>query len=173
MNIDELKARIRDIPDFPQKGIIFKDITTLIKDRHAFRTVMDHLYGRYRHSHLDAIVGIESRGFIFGAALADRLGLGFITARKPGKLPAETISQSYDLEYGQATLEIHKDAISNGKKILIVDDLLATGGTLGAACQLVEQLGGKVAEVWVLIELSFLEGRKKLAGYPFFSLIQY
>lgn len=173
MDIDELKARIRDVPDFPKEGIIFKDITTLVKDRHAFRTVMDHLYGRYRHSNLDAIVGIESRGFIFGAALADRLGLGFITARKPGKLPAETISQSYDLEYGQATLEIHKDAINEGLKVLVIDDLLATGGTLAATCQMIERLGGKVEEVWVLIELLFLEGKKKLAGRPFFSLIQY
>ncbi len=173
MDIEKLKQKIRNVPDFPQKGIVFRDITTLIKDPQAFKMVIDHLYDRYKKDNLDAIVGIESRGFIFGAALADRLGTGFITARKPGKLPADTLKESYDLEYGQASLEIHKDAITDGMKILIVDDLLATGGTLEATCKLVERLGGDVVEIWVLIELSFLDGRKKISGYPFFSLVQY
>jgi adenine phosphoribosyltransferase len=173
MNSEELKSKIRSIPDFPQKGIIFRDITTLVKDPDAFRYVIDHLYERYKDKKLDAIVGIESRGFIFCGALADRLKVAFIPARKPGKLPAETISESYDLEYGKATLEMHKDAIKRGMRVLVVDDLLATGGTIEAACKLVERLGGEVVEIWVLIELSFLNGRKKIAKYPCHSLIKY
>ncbi|MHA1744200.1 MAG: adenine phosphoribosyltransferase, partial [Candidatus Heimdallarchaeota archaeon] len=132
MNIEQLKKKIRNIPDFPKKGIVFRDVTTLIKDPRAFKAVIDHLHERYKDCSIDAIVGVESRGFIFGGVLADRLGVGFIPARKPGKLPAETVSESYDLEYGQATLEIHKDAITSGTNVLIIDDLLATGGTLEA-----------------------------------------
>ncbi|MCD6162366.1 MAG: adenine phosphoribosyltransferase [candidate division Zixibacteria bacterium] len=173
MNIEQLKKVIRNVPDFPKKGIVFRDITTLLQDSQAFKTVMDHLYERYKQKQIDAVVGIESRGFIFGAALADRLGTSFIPARKPGKLPADTISESYDLEYGQAALEIHRDAISSGMKILVIDDLLATGGTLEASCKLVERLGGDVAEVWVLVELSFLDGVKRLSKYPYYSMIQY
>jgi len=173
MNSEELKSKIRNVPDFPQKGIMFRDITTLVKDPEAFRHVIDHLYERYKGKKLDAIVGIESRGFIFCGALADRLKAAFVPARKPGKLPADTISQSYDLEYGKATLEMHKDAIKPGMKVLVVDDLLATGGTIEAACKLVERLGGEVVEVWVLIELSFLNGRKKIAKYPCYSMINY
>lgn len=173
MNVEQLKKKIRNIPDFPQKGIVFRDITTLIKDPRAFRAVIDHLYRRYKDRGVDVIVGVESRGFIFGGVLADRLGIGFIPARKPGKLPAETISESYDLEYGQATLEIHKDAITSGMNVLVIDDLLATGGTLEATCKLVECLGGKVIEIWVLMELVFLKGRDKISRYPFFSLIRY
>ncbi len=173
MNIEQLKKKIRNIPDFPKKGIVFRDVTTLIKDPRAFKAVIDHLHERYKGCSIDAIVGVESRGFIFGGVLADRLGVGFIPARKPGKLPAETVSESYDLEYGQATLEIHKDAITSGTNVLIIDDLLATGGTLEATCKLVERLGGKVTEIWVLMELAFLKGRDKISRYPFFSLIQY
>jgi adenine phosphoribosyltransferase len=173
MNRVELKKIIRTVPDFPKKGIVFIDITTLVKDAKAFKAVIDHLYERYKGHKLDAIVGIESRGFIFGAALADRLGIGFIPARKPGKLPAETISESYDLEYGQATLELHKDAIKPGMNVLVIDDLLATGGTIEAACKLIERLGGKVTEIWVLVELTFLHGVDKIAKYPFYSLITY
>jgi adenine phosphoribosyltransferase len=173
MNTKELKQIIRTVPDFPKKGILFIDITTLVKDAKAFKAVIDHLYERYKGHHLDVVVGIESRGFIFGAALADRLGIGFVPARKPGKLPAETISESYDLEYGKATLEIHKDAIKPGTKVLVIDDLLATGGTIEAACKLVERLGGEVAEIWVLVELTFLHGTEKIAKYPFYSLLTY
>jgi len=173
MNQEQLKKTIRNVPDFPKKGIVFRDITTLVQDGPVFKAVMDHLYDRYKDKKLDAILGIESRGFIFGGALADRLGIGFIPARKPGKLPAETISESYELEYGRATLEIHKDAISKGMKVLVIDDLMATGGTLEASAKLVERLGGEVAEIWVMIELSFLDGMKKIAQYPYYSLIQY
>lgn len=173
MNIEQLKSKIRNVPDFPKPGIVFRDITTLVGDGPAFKVVMDSLYERYQRQKLDAIVGVESRGFIFGGALADRLGIGFIPARKPGKLPAATIAESYDLEYGQATLELHKDALKKGQKVLIIDDLLATGGTLEATAKLVERLGAQVAEIWVLIELSFLNGQEKLRQYPYFSLIQY
>lgn len=173
MKIEELKQKIRNVPDFPQKGIVFRDITTLVKDARSFKEVIDYLYEKYRGRNIDCILGIESRGFIFGGALAHRLGIGFVPARKPGKLPAETIAESYSLEYGKATLEVHTDAIAKGQNVLIIDDLLATGGTLQAACKLVERLGGRVAGIWVLIELSYLNGRRLLDGYPFESLIQY
>lgn len=173
MNVEQLKKKIRNVPDFPQKGIVFRDITTLIKDPRAFKAVIDHLYERYKDRGIDAVIGVESRGFIFGGVLADRLGIGFIPARKPGKLPADTISESYDLEYGQAALEIHRDAITSGMNVLVIDDLLATGGTLEATCMLVERLGGKVTEIWVLMELAFLKGKSKISKYPFYSLIKY
>jgi adenine phosphoribosyltransferase len=173
MDIEELKSKIRNVPDFPKKGIVFRDITTLVGDGEALRTVIDHLYERYKSKGIDAVIGIESRGFIFAGALADRLKIGFIPARKPGKLPAETISQSYELEYGQATLEIHKDAITKGMKILIIDDLMATGGTLEAVGKLVDRLGGEVVEIWVLIELSFLNGMQKISQYPYYAMIKY
>jgi adenine phosphoribosyltransferase len=173
MNIEQIKQKIRDVPDFPQKGIVFRDITTLLKDPQAYKAIIDHLYNRYKDSNLSAVIGIESRGFIFGGALADRLGVGFIPARKPGKLPAETVSESYSLEYGEATLEIHKDAITKGMKVLVIDDLLATGGTLQATCKLVERLGGEVVGIWVMIELTFLNGVSKLTKYPYYSLVQY
>ncbi len=173
MNTEKLKTKIRNVPDFPKKGIVFRDITTLLKDPDAFKIVIDHLHEKYKEIALDCILGIESRGFIFGGALAHRLGIGFVPARKPGKLPAETIAESYSLEYGKATLEIHKDAIGRGQRVLVIDDLLATGGTLQAACRLVERLGGEVAGIWVLIELNFLNGRKLLEGYQFESLVQY
>lgn len=173
MKLDDLKGKIRNVPDFPIKGVVFRDITTLISDPEAFIFVIDHLHERYRNNKPDLIVGIESRGFIFGGALADRLGAGFIPARKPGKLPWETVEESYELEYGRATLQIHADAIERGQRILILDDLLATGGTLAATAGLVERLGGLIEEIAVIIELTFLEGRERLPGKNIYSLVQY
>jgi len=170
---EALKRKIRDIPDFPQKGIIFRDITTLLKDRGAFREVTTLLFDRYRDRPIDLVCGIEARGFIFSGALADKLHCGLVPVRKAGKLPAETIREEYVLEYGTAQLEVHKDAISPGKNVLIVDDLLATGGTLAATCRLIERLGGKVFGIAVIIELAFLNGRDKLAEYDVHSLVRY
>jgi adenine phosphoribosyltransferase len=164
---------IRDIPDFPKEGIIFKDITPLVAAPEAMAHVIDQLAERYRDRGLTRIVGIESRGFIFGAALAYKLALPFIPARKPGKLPYKTIAESYSLEYGEATLELHEDALAKGDKILVLDDLMATGGTLAATCKLVERLGGEVAEVATIIELAFLNGREKLDGRPFHAMLSY
>ncbi len=168
-----LKKFIRDVPDFPKQGIIFKDITTLLKDAGAFKKVMDALYIRYKSKKIDKIVAIESRGFIFGGALANKLGAGFVPVRKKGKLPSETYSVSYDLEYGTDTLEIHRDAIKPGEKVLLLDDLLATGGTASAVSKLVEKMGGKIVELAFLIELEFLKGRDKLPGQNIFSMIKY
>jgi len=169
----DLKNTIRDIPDFPKKGIIFKDITTLLKDPKALKTALDQMYELVKAKKIDKVVAIESRGFIFGLQLAYRLGAGFIPIRKPGKLPAETITEEYALEYGTDKIQIHKDAISKGEKILIVDDLLATGGTASAAVRLVEKLGGKVEALLFLIELSFLNGRKVLKDQNVISIINY
>ena len=157
-----VKDKIRDIKDFPKKGIIFRDITTVIKDADAFKYVIDYFYNTFKDDKIDYVAAIESRGYIFGAPLAYKLGAGFIVIRKPGKLPAEVERVSYDLEYGTDSLEIHKDAIEPGKKVLIVDDLLATGGTIYASCQLIEKLGGKTAGIAFMIELSDLKGRDKL-----------
>ena len=173
MKLEDLKGRIRNIPDFPIKGVIFRDISTLIRDPEAYRFTINHLYERYKERELDLLIGIESRGFIFGGALADRLGIGFIPARKPGKLPWDTIEESYDLEYGKATLQIHSDAIKKGERVLILDDLLATGGTLAATAKLVEKLGGVIEEIAIIIELIFLNGRQKLPGKNIYSLVQY
>jgi adenine phosphoribosyltransferase len=173
MNLDDLKGKIRNIPDFPIKGVVFRDITTLISNPEAFKFAIDHLHERYSNNKPDLIVGIESRGFIFGGALADRLGVGFVPARKPGKLPADTVEESYELEYGKATLQIHADAIEKGQRILILDDLLATGGTLAATAKLVEKLGGIIEEIVIIIELTFLKGREKLPGKNIYSLVQY
>lgn len=164
---------IRDVPDFPVPGIVFKDITTLMQNGDAFRFAANQILGRYLDQKIDKVLGIESRGFIFGAIVAYKLGCGFIPARKPGKLPAAAIREDYELEYGSASLEIHADAIKAGENVLIVDDLLATGGTLQAAVKLVERLGGRVAAIECLIELQFLKGREKLAGYPFHSILVY
>ena len=169
----DLAAIIRDVPDFPEKGIIFKDITTLLKDKEALKYVIDRLVEKYRGKGIDQIVGIESRGFIFGGAAAYLLGCGFVPARKPGKLPAEKISESYTLEYGTNTLEIHSDAIREGDKVLVIDDLLATGGTAAAVAKLVERLKGQVVAIEFLIELEFLKGKDKLKGYTVNSYIQY
>lgn len=169
----ELKECIRDVPDFPKKGIIFKDITTLLKNPAALKKTIDLMTERYSGEHIDQVIGIESRGFIFGTALAYQLGTGFIPVRKPGKLPAQTEKVTYQLEYGTDSLEIHKDAVQPGQKILIVDDLLATGGTASAVTQLVERLHGNVAGLGFIIELTFLNGRDRLKGYDVHTLIQY
>lgn len=158
----DILSKVRNVPDFPKPGIQFKDITTLLADGEAFGKVMDLLEQRYRGAGLSAVVGIESRGFIFGAALADRLGVGFVPVRKKGKLPADTIEKTYALEYGEATIEIHRDALNRDDRVVVIDDLLATGGTLEASCALVEELGATIHEIWVLIELGFLSGREKL-----------
>ena len=169
----QLKQFIRDVPDFPEPGIVFKDITPLLGDVGAFDLTISKLADRYRDVDFDIIVPIESRGFIFGAPLARELGKAIVPVRKPGKLPAATFSMEYTLEYGSNTLEMHVDGVKKGQKALIIDDLLATGGTLGATAQLVEMAGGVVAEIAVIIELTFLEGRKNLDGYNLFSMIQY
>ncbi|NQT23208.1 MAG: adenine phosphoribosyltransferase [Candidatus Omnitrophica bacterium] len=169
----DLKSTIRDVQDFPKKGIVFKDITTLINDGEAFREVIDEFYKRCKGKEIDAVVSIESRGFIFGAALAYKLGAAVIPVRKKGKLPHETFNASYELEYGTDTLEVHRDAFKAGEKVLIVDDLLATGGTIKAVIDLVKKLKGEIVEIFFLIELEFLKGRDKLKGYPVFSLIKY
>lgn len=158
----DLLSKVRNVPDFPKPGIQFKDITTLIQDPAAFRHVIRLMADRYKGAGLTHIIGVESRGFIFGAALAYELGLGFVPVRKVGKLPAKTIKRSYALEYGEATVEIHHDALDATSRVVIVDDLLATGGTLVAACELVAELGASIHEIWVLIELDFLGGRAKL-----------
>jgi len=167
----DLSPYIRNVPDFPVEGIQFKDITTLLKEPIPFAASVEQLLDYYGESDLDLVVGIESRGFIWGAVLAYEMGVGFVPIRKPGKLPAETVSAEYTLEYGTNTLEVHKDAIEPGQKVLVVDDLLATGGTAKATCELVEQLGGKVVGVAFLIELTFLHGRDKLEEYDVLSLI--
>jgi adenine phosphoribosyltransferase len=171
--LQDLKDSIRDIPDFPVKGIMFKDITPLLRDADALRKVLDGLTEQFKGVELTAVCGIEARGFIFGTALADRLGVGFVPLRKPGKLPADVQSVSYQLEYGTATLEIHKDALGPKDRVLMVDDLLATGGTMLAGCQLCESLGATVAGCAFVVELSFLEGRARLAPYETFSLLTY
>jgi adenine phosphoribosyltransferase len=170
---EDLKQFIRDVPDFPKKGIIFKDITTLLKDPSALRFTLSRLYEEVKDLKINKVACIESRGFIFGGMLAEKLNAGFIPIRKPGKLPAEVIKQSYELEYGMDTIEIHKDAISKGDRVLLHDDLLATGGTAAAACSLIEQLGGEVVLVSFIIELSFLCGREKLDKYKVHSLLNY
>lgn len=169
----DLASTIRSVPDFPVEGILFYDITTLLKDPAALKESVDQLVDLYQNKGVDVVVGVESRGFIFGTPLAYQLGVGFVPVRKPGKLPAETASESYTLEYGTNTIEIHVDAIEKGQNVLVVDDLLATGGTARATCNLVEKLGGKVVGVAFVIELNFLNGRDKLEGYDVFSLLQY
>ncbi len=169
----ELITTIRNVPDFPKKGIVFRDITTLLKNKEAFHRFIDFMVERYKNERIDKVVGIESRGFIGGAALAYALGAGFVPIRKPGKLPADKIRQEYQLEYGTDAIEIHRDAITKGERVLLHDDLLATGGTILAACKLVEQLGGTIVGLSFLIELSFLQPRKRLSQYDIFSLISY
>ena len=170
---EDLKKYIRDVPDFPKKGIVFKDITTLLKEGGVFKKAIDILYERYHDKKIDKLVAIESRGFIFGGALAYKLGCGFVPVRKKGKLPSETYSVTYALEYGTDTLEIHRDAINKGERILLLDDLLATGGTASAVSKLIEKMGGEIVEVAFLIELEFLHGRDKLKGHDVFSMIRY
>ncbi len=168
-----LKSVIRDVPDFPKKGIIFKDITPLLKEGKLFRDSIDAITGKFSNCKIDAVVSVESRGFIFGSAIAYKLGAGIIPVRKKGKLPYKTMKATYDLEYGQDTLEIHEDAIKPGSNILIVDDLLATGGTVEAVTELVKNQKGKIVGIGFLIELSFLNGRKKLEGYNVQTVITY
>lgn len=168
----ELEKYIRSVPDFPKAGINFKDITTLLKDAKGFRMALDAMQAEV-DGPVDLVVGVESRGFIFGCPLADRLGAGFVPVRKPEKLPAETMQREYELEYGTDRVEIHRDAIRPGQRILLVDDLLATGGTMAAAAHLVEALGGTIVKILFLIELTFLNGREKLEGYPIKSIITY
>ena len=164
---------IRDIKDFPKPGVVFKDITPLLKDPKAFQKAGEALVGLTANLKIDKVVGVDSRGFIFAPMLAEKIGAGFVTVRKSGKLPFETISESYDLEYGTGTLEIHADAIEKGDRVLIHDDVLATGGTAQAVCKLVEKLGGEVVQCNFLIELSFLKGGDKLNGYPVKALLRY
>ena len=171
--MEQFKKLIRNVPDFPKKGILFYDITTLLKNAKALREVMDLLAGKYMNQKIDLVLGVESRGFIFAPILAYQLGAGFVPVRKPGKLPAESVKVSYDLEYGKDALEIHKDAIQPHQRVLIVDDLLATGGTAAAVTQMVQQMGGQVVALAFLVELVFLDGRKKLNGFEVFSLLQY
>jgi adenine phosphoribosyltransferase len=168
----DLEKCIRDVPDFPKKGIIFKDITPLLGDYEALKETVEQLCKPYRNMGIQKVVGIESRGFIFGSIVAQCLKAGFVPIRKRGKLPAQVVSQSYDLEYGTDHIEIHADAIPAGAKVLMVDDLLATGGTMAAACKLVEKIGGKVAGVAFVVELEFLNGRRMLQGYDVHSLIK-
>ena len=171
--MDDLKTLIREVPDFPKKGILFYDITTLLKDACGFRAVIDGLKNHYQGAKIDTVLGIEARGFIFAPALAYALGAGFVPVRKPNKLPAECVSVSYELEYGTDSLQMHKDAIGHGQHVLIVDDLLATGGTAAAAAQMVKNVGGQVSGIGFVIELTFLKGRQKLAGYDVFSRLKY
>ena len=173
MNSDALKKLIREIPDWPKPGILFYDITTLLKDPQGFRALIDQLYDHYHTKPVDAVAGIEARGFIFGPALAYRLGAGFVPIRKPKKLPAKTAQETYQLEYGTDSLEIHEDAIHPGQRVLICDDLLATGGTASAAARLVRKLGGEVMGCGFAVELTFLNGRGKLSGLDVFSLLEY
>jgi adenine phosphoribosyltransferase len=173
MDVAELKSKIRDVKNFPTEGILFKDITTLLKDGPAFASVVDSFAGRYRQERVDVVVGVESRGFIIGGALAHQLRAGFVPVRKLGKLPGKTIEVEYELEYGRDTLAIHEDAIKVGQRVLVVDDLLATGGTMAATLRLIDQLGGGVVGVAFIIELAFLHGRDKLKEHPVHSLVVY
>lgn len=173
MTQQALEKFVRDIPDFPKKGILFKDLTPLLQDPEAFRTAGECLFELAKKYKIDKVVGIESRGFLFGSLLASRLGAGFVPVRKPGKLPHATLSESYELEYGTDSLEIHRDAIRPGEHVLLHDDLLATGGTAAAACKLIEKLQGNIVQVSFLLELSFLKGRERLTGYPVNALITY
>ncbi len=169
----DLKDKIRNVPDFPKKGIVFRDITTLLSDGDAFKYSVDRMTEQYKGKEIDLVLGAEARGFIFGALIAYNLGIGFIPVRKPGKLPYKTCQTSYDLEYGQNVLQMHIDAVKKGDRVLIVDDLVATGGTAKAKADLVEKMGGEVVGFCFLIELEFLNPRRLLEGYDIFSLIKY
>jgi adenine phosphoribosyltransferase len=171
--MDDLKTYIREVPDFPKPGILFYDITTLLKDPLALRMTVDRFVWLFTQKRIDKVIGIESRGFMFGPSVAYDLNAGFVPVRKPGKLPAKTVRQSYDLEYGSDAIEMHADAVEPGERVLIVDDLIATGGTALAAARLVESVGGTVAGFGFIIELTFLPGRQKLQGYEVESLIRY
>ena len=169
----DLKEKIRTVPHWPIEGVMFRDITTLMQDADAFRTACDEFYDRYKDMDINKVVGIDARGFIFGAILAYKLGVGFVPVRKKGKLPYETISEEYTLEYGTNCVEMHRDAIVLGERVLIVDDLIATGGTIAAAVKLVEKLGGDVVECVFLVELPELNGREKIKDYEIFTLVEF
>ncbi len=169
----DFKEKIRTVPNWPIEGVMFRDITTLMQDGEAFKAVCDELYDRYRDMGIEKIVGIDARGFIFGAVLAYKLDIGFVPVRKKGKLPSDTIREEYSLEYGTNCVEMHKDAVGEGERVLIVDDLIATGGTIVAAIKLVERLGGIVAECAFLVELPELKGREKIKNYPMFTLMEF
>jgi len=173
VNSDALKKLIREVPDWPRPGILFYDISTLLKDGRGFRAVVDALYEQYRESSVEFVAGVEARGFIFGPALAYRLGAGFLPVRKPNKLPAKTTRETYALEYGTDALEIHQDAVQKGQRVLICDDLLATGGTAAATVRLIRKLGGEVVGCGFAVELTFLNGREKLKDVEVYSLLQY
>src|SRR5436189_2938347 len=173
MEIEAIKALVRDVPDFPEAGIVFKDITPVLADENAFSTVIDLIVVHFGRGNVDKVVGIEARGFILASPVAYHFGAGFVPVRKAGKLPWQTESAEYELEYGTETLQIHKDALAPGERVLIVDDVLATGGTAKATASLVERLGGKVVGIACLIELSFLNGRENLGAYDFFALVTY
>ncbi len=173
LNADELKQMIREVADFPKKGILFYDITTLLKDRVGFATLVDRFSEHYLNHKVDLVLGMEARGFIFAPAVAYRLNAGFVPVRKPGKLPAETVKYDYALEYGNNSLEIHRDAIVKGQRVLIVDDLLATGGTAEATAKLAAMLGAEITGLGFVVELDFLKGREKLKGYDVMSLLHY
>jgi adenine phosphoribosyltransferase len=173
MKQDDLKNYIRNIQDFPKKGILFRDITTLLNKKGIFKKVIDILYQRYADKKIDAVVAIESRGFIFGSVLAYRLGTAFVPIRKKGKLPYKTLKATYSLEYAEDTIEMHEDAFKPGANVILIDDLLATGGTMAAAAELVEKLKGRIIEIAFIIELSELKGRAKLGDYPVYSMVKY
>jgi adenine phosphoribosyltransferase len=173
VDLDQLRALVRDVPDFPQEGIVFKDITPLLADELAFSTVIDLIVVHFGRGNIDKVVGIEARGFILASPVAYHFGAGFVPVRKKDKLPWQTETAEYALEYGTATLEIHKDAVAPGERVLVVDDVLATGGTAKATAELVERIGGKVVGIACLIELEFLNGRSRLDGYDLFTLINY
>jgi adenine phosphoribosyltransferase len=173
VDLDQLRALVRDVPDFPQDGIVFKDITPLLADELAFSTVIDLIVVHFGRGNVDKVVGIEARGFIIASPVAYHFGAGFVPVRKKDKLPWQTETEDYDLEYGTATLEIHQDAVAAGERVLIVDDVLATGGTARAAAHLVERIGGKVIGIACLIELGLLNGRDKLEGYDLLTLLDY
>jgi adenine phosphoribosyltransferase len=172
--MEELKKKIREIPDYPKPGILFYDVTTLLKDADGLRAVIDILIQRYKNQGIQKVLGIEARGFILAPALAYHIGAGFVPVRKKGKLPSETLSASYELEYGTDTLEVHKDAIKPGERVVLIDDLIATGGTAAATAGMIKELGGNLVEIGFLIELSFLNGREKIpAEFPVFSILHY
>ena len=173
MELEAIKGLIRDVPDFPEPGIVFKDITPVLADPIAFSTITDLIVVHFGRGNIDKVVGIEARGFILASPVAYHFGAGFVPIRKQGKLPWDTVDQEYELEYGTATLELHRDAVAPGERVLIVDDVLATGGTAAAAASLIERIGGKVTGISCMIELDFLHGRDKLPGYDIFSLLHY
>lgn len=173
LSLARLDSLIADVPDFPKPGIVFKDITPLLRDPSGLGLAMEFVAEPYRAMHVDVVVGVESRGFIFAMAVAAKMSAGFVPVRKPGRLPRKTKAQDYQLEYGSNTLEIHEDAIRPGDRVLLVDDLLATGGTMGACCKLVESLDGIIVGTAFLIELTYLKGREKIGDYPFYSVLKY